>query len=701
MQRAARFFSFNKPADWHNGRMTNMSVRSTGASIERTDKYSVYKTVQPYEIDGADEVADFAVGPGSKLYVLDAQAALWVHDYENRHTEPLFSPGHHLFSNQSWLAAEGDSLYMADPGGENRISSVSPSNGQLLWTVRRWNGMELYPLAAVVDKEHHLYTVVPLDPVSDTPDGAELLQGCRIAILQWNSSGEVIRVFEHDSLRLDSSDTVRALCIRYSLAYAGEGEPVLLDKVRKTVTWFGRIEEDIRIIQTDQTGTPAGVTVDTEGSLYIGDGSRSGSSEDERFILHYSKSGEFIAKVSGYRSRADKLLHDRRNRIYALDKEKGIITLLELQSRTMALADTGLPEAWYISGELDSVEEETDWHKIELLADIPEETQIRFSCFATDERYGVLEGQVVEYSEYFADPGIPLARKWRASRHLWSEPIVNPRDALLMNAKGRYLWYRLELAGSERTAPVIRRLRIHFPRLSPIVHLPPIYQDDPDGSRFLERFLALFGTFFAEMEEKIDKVSSTFDPDGVAGPYLTWLSRWLALDIAESWDELKLRMLMKRAPELYKLRGTRQGLSQMLHIYTGVEPFIVEQHQLKHMQESSELRQMFTRLYGDNPYCFCVMLPPECVHSDKQRMMIEKIIEDQQPAYADGRLVILQPWMHADMHTYIGINTVLSEPTLLTIDQQSSMPHGTVLIDVDRDKRIDIHTRLELDSGLE
>lgn len=67
-------------------------------------------------------------------------------------------------------------------------------------------------------------------------------------------------------------------------------------------------------------------------------------------------------------------------------------------------------------------------------------------------------------------------------------------------------------------------------------------------------------------------------------------------------------MLMKRAPELYKLRGTRQGLSQMLHIYTGVEPFIVEQHQLKHMQESSELRQMFTRLYGDNPYCFCVMV---------------------------------------------------------------------------------------------
>lgn len=701
MRRAARFFSFNKPADWHNGRMANMSLRSSGISIERTDKYSVYKSVQSYEIDGADEATDFAVGPGSKLYVLDSRAGLWVHDYENRHTEPLFSPGHQLFTNRSYLAAEGDCLYIADPGGENRISSVAPSNGQLLWTARRWNGTELYPLAAAADKGRHLYTVVPLDPAGDAPDSAEVPAGSRIAVLQWNSSGEVVRVFEHETMRLDSAASVRDLCGRFSLASAGEGEPVLLDSVRKTVTRFGRYGEEPAVTRTVQAGTPAGVAVDAEGAVYVGDGSRDGSSEDERFIFQYAASGECTAKVSGYRSRADKLLHDRKNRIYALDREKGVITLLELQSRTMTLADTGLPEAWYVSGELDSVEEETEWHKIELLADIPEETQIRFSCFATDERYGVLEGEVVDYSEYFGNPDIPLARKWKASRHLWSEPIVNPRDALLMNAKGRYLWYRLELAGSERTAPVVSRLRIHFPRQSPIVHLPSIYQEDPGGSKFLERFLALFGTFFAEMEEKIDKISSTFDPDGVAGPYLTWLSRWLALDIAESWDEPKLRTLMKRAPELYKLRGTRQGLSQMLHIYSGVEPFIVEQHQLKHMQESSELRQMFTRLYGDNPYCFCVMLPPECVRSDKQRMMVENIIEDQQPAYAEGRLVILQPWMHADMHTYIGINTVLSEPTLLTLDRQSSMPHGTVLIDVDRDKRIDIHTRLELDSGLE
>lgn len=700
MRGAARFFSFNKPTDWTAGIAANMSLSSDGATIGRTDQYAVYRTVHGSEIDGADGIADLAVGPGSKLYILDARASLLVHDYENRHTEPLYVAGHGLFSARALLAAEDDALYIADPAGERKVASVSPSNGQLLWAERQWDGLELFPLAAATDAGRSLYTVIPLDIRPDAQGGAGAPEGGRIAVLQWSLSGQVSRLYAHDSLRLKEAVRVDALRDRFALALAGEGEPVLIDAEGGKAIVFrsdGEVRETFAI-GLERTG---GFAIDSRRRLYLGEKGNGRSVEDELFIRAYSERGEPLAVVSGYRARADKLLHDGQGRMYALDAEKGAITLLELKARTKMLPDNGLPEARYISGELDSAENETEWHKVELLADIPEETQIRVSYFATDERFGVLDGRVVDYAEYFADPAIPFARKWEASRHLWSEPIVNPRDALFMSAKGRYLRFRLELAGGESSAPVIRRLRVFFPRQSPIRHLPPIYQEDPDGSGFLERFLAIFGTLLAEMEEKIDRVSANFDPDAVSGPYLKWLSGWLSLDIADGWDEEKLRTLMKRAPELYKQRGTRRGLAEMLRIYTGTEPFIVEFHQLKAMQESSELRQLFTRLYGDNPYCFCVMLPPECVRTDKQRLAIEAIIADQKPAYTEGRLIVLQPWMHADMHTYLGINTVLSEPTPLTLDKQSSMPHHTVLIDPDRDNRLDIHTRLELDSELE
>ncbi|PYI55178.1 phage tail protein [Paenibacillus flagellatus] len=701
MQRPARFFSFNKPSDWEAGSSANLTVREDGVTVSRTEKYSLYRIVHAADIDGADAVADFAVGPGSKLYVLDARASLWVHDYENRHSEPLYSPGHRLFSHRALLASRGDALYIADPVGERRVFSVSPSNGQLLWAAQEWNGLELFPLATAADAGRNLYTVVPLDCEVGPLGHPEVPQGGRIVILQWSPSGEVTQLYEHDSLRLEQPCAVHALRGRFYVTAAEPGSPVLLDAATGTTIAF-RPDGAARAAfgLAPEAGKPAGLSTGGGGVLYIGDSSP-GNARDERFILQYTMQGELTAKVSGYRERADKLLHDDRGRMYVLDAEQGAIALLELQSRVNASAETGLPEGWYWSGELDSAEDETEWHKIELLADIPEETQLRVSYFATDETFGVLGGRVVDYSDYFADPDVPNERKWRESAHLWSEPIVNPKDALLPNAKGRYLRLRIEWVGSDRTAPTIRRMRVFFPRQSPIVHLPSIYQEDPDGTRFLERFLALFGSFLAEMEEKIDKVSSNFDADAVAGRYLSWLGGWLALDVADGWEEHKLRTLLKRAPELYKLRGTRQGLARMLHLYTGVEPYIVEHHQLKTMQETSELRLMFQRLYGDDPYTFCVMLPPECVRTDKQRLMVERIIEDQKPAYAEGKLVVLQPWMHADMHTYLGINTVLSEPTLLTLDEQSSMPHHTVLIDVDRDKRIDIHTRLELDSELE
>lgn len=701
MRRESRFFSLNKPSDWETGIAANVSIRQDGITVNRTEAYSLYRTVREGDIDGADSVADFAAGPGSKLYVLDARACVWVHDYENRHTELLYPPGHRLFTSGAMLAARDDALHIADPFGERRISSVYTANGQLLWTAREWNGLELFPLAAAAGEGRRLYTAVPLDVRDGEAGEPDVPRGGRIAVLEWSPAGEPVRVFEHGALRVDEDCTVRSLLGRYHLTVMPDGAPALLDSRRKTVLVFrpdGSLEH---VFAVAASGEVSGLSADSSRLLYVGDSGERGKADDDRFILSMAEQGERTAKVPGYRSRVDKLLHDGRDRLFVFNAAQQAITLLALRKRTMTLPDTGLPEARYITGALDSTEDETEWHKIELDADIPEETQIRISYFASDQTMGVVGGQVVDWDDYFADPSVPFERKWQATRSLWSAPIVNPQDALLQNAKGRYLRLCIELVGSDRTAPTIRRLRVHFPRQSPIDYLPPIYQQDPDGTRFLERFLAMFGTFFAEMEERIDNIGATFDPDAVAGPYLKWLGGWLALDIADGWDDSKLRMLIKQAPELYRLRGTRTGLARMLQLYTGVEPYIVEHHQLKHMQETSELRQLFERLYGDNPYGFCVMLPPECVRTDRQRLMVEKIIEDQKPAYAEGWLIVLQPWMHADMHTYVGVNTVLSEPSLLTLDERSTLPHHTVLIDVDRDKRIDIHTRLELDSELD
>jgi phage tail-like protein len=707
VQDTSKFFSLNKPMDWETGLSVNLRVEEKGLSVRQTEKYAVHRIVRTDELSGAEAISDFTTGQGGKLFILDSAANVWTYDYQNKHREALFRQGHQLFSGQSMLASYADVLYIADTKGERRIASYSTSNAQLMWTLQEWNGIELFPLAIAVDTERNFYALVPLDLMTGTDGNPEVPPNGNLGILKWNAGGEAIQLYEHVALRLEAGEEAAGVPLaelleRFFLTASPEGKVAMHDSGRNTVLVFhedGHLEKEFSIIPA---GDYAGISMDSNHHIFIGDRADSEAGSVEHFILQFGDLGESLGKIAGFRGRADKLLHDQRNRMYVLNRMTGEITLLDLQIRTMILEETNLPEAIYFSAELDTMEDETQWHKIGLDADIPEETQVRVSYFALDRKEGFVgERYVDDFSTYLTDASIPLREKLRATSSLWSEPIVNPKDALLMNAKGRYLWFKLEVVGSEHHSPFIRKLRVYFPRISLISYLPPIYQETQEDNSFLERFLALFGTFFQDMEEQIDQISSHFDPDAVSGSFLKWLGGWLAVSQGDTWEEDKLRTLIKEAPELYKQRGTRQGLARMLRIYTGVDAILIEYFQFKQMQETSELRELFADLYGDNPYCFCVMLPPEYVRTDKQRLIIEQIIEDQKPAFTDGKLVVLQPWMYADMHTYIGINTYMSEPTLLTLDQRSSMPYNTVLIDVDRDNRMDIHTRLELDSDLD
>lgn len=704
MEDARQFFSLNKRKDWQKGQAYNVQVTDAGVAVQQTEKYGVYRLIRPEDLPGVPAVTDLAVAHGEKIYLLDEEANIWMYDYENRHREPLFASGHELFTGKATMAAQSGLLFIAETEGRIKLAAYSTSNGQMMWEASEWNGSELYPLAIDTsgDGQWELHAAVPLDITVGLSGKPQVPKGGRIAVLHW-IAGQVAHVYEDESLDLDEDTPVSELEERFFIAVAAKGTLGVFDRKRKRVTVFREEGSVIAHFEVELPGSFAGISIDTNHNFYIGNsGLVQHDSSGERFILKYRATGELLERIHGFRGRSDKLVHDTRDRLYVLDRQSGQISLLDLQTRTMLQDNSGLPEGIYFSGELDSTESEMIWHKIRLEADIPDETQIRISYFASDWTDGYIGEDYVNYTQYLTSPDIPLANKILATQDLFAKhpTIVNPRDALL-DAKGRYLWFRLELVGSEVRTPMLRKLRVYFPRTSPISYLPPIYQQDDEHSPFLERFLAMFGTFFDDMEEQIDRVSKFFDADAVSGPYLKWLGRWLAISDADAWGEAKLRELIKQAPLLYRLRGTRDGLIRMLQLYTGEKPFLLEYFQFKRMQETSELRDLFAHLYGDNPYVFCVMVSPDAVRTDKQRLIIEQIIEDQKPAYTEGKLFVLQPRIYADMHTYLEVNTYLSEPTFLRLDQRSSLPYNTLLTDVDRDNRMDLHTRLELDSELE
>jgi phage tail-like protein len=121
------------------------------------------------------------------------------------------------------------------------------------------------------------------------------------------------------------------------------------------------------------------------------------------------------------------------------------------------------------------------------------------------------------------------------------------------------------------------KVTLHVSRESYIKWLPSIYQrSDVTGRNFLRDMLWIIQHLFGEIEERLDVIHTYFDPYECPDEFLPWLAAWTAMIVEEDWPLAKKRRLIKKAIELYKIRGTVKGLKLFIGLFTGHEPEIIE-----------------------------------------------------------------------------------------------------------------------------
>src|SRR5256714_8265457 len=110
-----------------------------------------------------------------------------------------------------------------------------------------------------------------------------------------------------------------------------------------------------------------------------------------------------------------------------------------------------------------------------------------------------------------------------------------------------------------------------------IGHLPGIYQDaDEENADFLQRFLLISAHLTCGVEESLEFVHELFDPRITNARWLPWLASWLAMPLLEGWSEEKRREIIQRTPELYRKRGTAEGLRLALRLFADVNAEVHE-----------------------------------------------------------------------------------------------------------------------------
>ncbi len=107
--------------------------------------------------------------------------------------------------------------------------------------------------------------------------------------------------------------------------------------------------------------------------------------------------------------------------------------------------------------------------------------------------------------------------------------------------------------------------------------LPSIYQrNDLNNRNFLRDLLWIVQHLFTSIDEQLDAVHSFFDPYEAPERFLPWLASWSAMVLEEDWPIVKKRRLIKKAIEMYRIRGTVKGLKLFISLFTGHEPEIKE-----------------------------------------------------------------------------------------------------------------------------
>ena len=166
-------------------------------------------------------------------------------------------------------------------------------------------------------------------------------------------------------------------------------------------------------------------------------------------------------------------------------------------------------------------------------------------------------------------------------------------------------------------------------------YLPAIYSED----EFMGRFLKIFESVLAPVEQTVDQIPLYFDPKLAPEQLLPWLAFWLGLVLDEDWPAARRRRLVSQAAELYQWRGTRRGLETYLEIYTGVRPTITEHFGGIRLGEESRLGS--NTILGDGrAHCFTVTLLVEG-SSTVDEEKVRAIIEAEKPAHTAYDLEIV------------------------------------------------------------
>lgn len=330
----------------------------------------------------------------------------------------------------------------------------------------------------------------------------------------------------------------------------------------------------------------------------------------------------------------------------------------------------GKGQGAFFSRIYDSHQSQTRWHRFVLRAQGPGRASLRFTFYVSDKLEVFLEGKPYVLPEFLAEPGISLEEKKRQLKSLAKKEVLFPKDILLHDLEGRYLFFLAELFAQDGKSPCITEMVLYFPMEDWLKFLPGVYARKSSGADFLSRYLGIFQSIYEEMEENIRTSSLLLDVQASDNEGLGQIAQWFLFNNLYLWPEEQLRKLLGEMQKVLARMGTVEGMLEILALYTGERPILIECGMVKGKQAE--------RLYGNNPYTCILLIREHYLSTARDYEALMCLVEQMKPAHIQVRMIPLKPRIVLGAYTYLGINSELQGFLPVKLDGRSSLTFSAV-----------------------
>lgn len=168
---------------------------------------------------------------------------------------------------------------------------------------------------------------------------------------------------------------------------------------------------------------------------------------------------------------------------------------------------------------------------------------------------------------------------------------------------------------------------------------------------------------FPAIEDEIAGLFRYFRAAEAPDAFLPWLANWVALALRTDMSLVRQRRLLANAARLYRIRGTRRGLEEVLKLYLDAMPSITDEDQPSLQILDHSHVGVDTFLGGGASFVFEVKLAfavREERFVSEQLQLAREVLEFERPAHTSYQLVDIYPRMQLGVQSTVGVETILA-----------------------------------------